>query len=81
MKFVKIEMIYKNVLNLILICLFDSRTNRIKRSNGGMNCKIIIAVNSCDFLDNISFDCNIFSSSPTWNNYTEIIIINLSVKA
>ena len=46
-----------------------------------MNCKIIIAVNSCNFLDNISFDSNIFSSSPAWNNHTEIIVINLSVKA
>ena len=45
-----------------------------------MNSKVIITVNSCNFFNNISFDGDIFCSSPTRNYYAEIIVIYLSVK-
>jgi hypothetical protein len=57
------ESLYKNILDSVLIGLFLSRTDGIKGSVCCMNVEVIVTVNSCDFFNNICFDCNILCSS------------------
>lgn len=46
-----------------------------------MNFKVVIAVNTGDFFNDVSLDCNILCCSPAWNRYAEVIVVELNLKA
>lgn len=46
-----------------------------------MNFKVVIAVNTGDFFNDVSLDCNILCCPPAWNRYAEVIVVELNLKA
>ena len=77
----KSEFLDKNILQLVLNALFGKQTNGIKRSSRRVNIEIVIAVNSCDFFDNIGLERNILCCSPARNINGEIVAVKLNLKS
>ena len=75
------ELLDKNILELILNALFGKRAHRIERSRRSVNIKVIVAVNSRNFLDDIRLECDVLCRSPARNINGEIVTVKHNLKA
>ena len=79
MKLVKIVLLYKNVLDFVLVALDSVNSDGVEGGTSGIDFKIIIAVNSCDFLNYVSLERNVLCGSPRRNNNREIVSLSISI--
>ena len=81
MKLVKAVTLNEDVLDFVLVLLDNIHSDRIERRTCGVNVKVIVAVNSGDFLDDVRLDGNVLCSSPRGNYNVEVVAVELSLKA
>ena len=81
MNLMKSEFLNKNIFYLIFNALLGKRTNRVEGSGCRVNIKVVVAVNSCDFLDDIGFERNVLCCSPARNVNGEVVTVKLNLES
>ena len=64
MKLVKIVFLYENVLDFVLVALNSVNSDGVEGRTCCVDFKVIVAVNSGDFLDYVSLERNVLCGSP-----------------
>ena len=69
------ESAYKKILDAFLGAFFLCRTDRVERCCGCMDIEVVVTVNTCYLLDDISLHRNVLGSSPAGNFNGEYIVV------
>ena len=75
------EALNKKVLDSVLVSLFNCRTNRVDGSLCCVYIEVVVAVDTCDLLDDVSLDGNVLCCSPGGNGNCEIVAAKLNCEA
>ena len=81
MELVQAVALYKDVLDLILVFLYNIHSHWVKRRTGGVDLKIIIAVDTGYLFDYVSLDGNVLCRSPRGNYNVKGIAAELDLEA
>ena len=73
--------LYENILDSVLVGLKDFLTHGKKRAFRGEDIKIIVAVNTGDFLNDISLDGYVLGRSPGGNDGNELVALAAKTEA
>ena len=81
MKLVEIVSLNKHILDFVFRSFNNACSYGVEGRACCVNFKVVIAVNTGDFFNDVSLDCNILCCSPAWNRYAEVIVVELNLKA
>ena len=71
----------EHVLDSVLVVLYNVLADGIKRRTGGVDRKIIVAVNTGDLLDDVGVHGNVLRRSPRGNENVEFVAVEGYLKA
>ena len=78
---VEVVSLDEHILNLLLVVLNLVHSDGVEGRTRCVYVKVIVAVNTGDFLDYVRLDCNVLGSSPARNNYREAVAAELDLEA